>query len=106
MAAAKPKPEDAKPRPAPSGEPRQARATKAPSRVAAKAQPKAPSKAERAEVKGAAEEAKRRFREALERKRSQQGDHGAGFAGPDSSKIHGAQGPAFSRRTFRRKSGG
>jgi hypothetical protein len=57
------------------------------------------------EARGPGEEAKRKFREALERKRSQQGDHGAGLAGPDSSKIHGAHGPAVSRRTFRRRSG-
>jgi hypothetical protein len=58
------------------------------------------------EPKGADEEAKRKFREALERKRRQQEDHGAGTAGPDSSKFHGTHGPAKSQRTFRRKSGG
>jgi uncharacterized protein DUF5302 len=57
------------------------------------------------EPKGAGEDAKRKFREALERKRRQQADQGAGTAGPDSSKIHGTHGPAKSQRTFRRKSG-
>jgi Family of unknown function (DUF5302) len=50
-------------------------------------------------------EVKRKFREALERKReahasaSAEGAHGTG-------KVHGAHGPAASRRSFRRKSGG
>jgi hypothetical protein len=57
------------------------------------------------EPEGADEDAKRKFREALERKRRQQEDHGAGTAGPDSSKIHGTHGPAKNQRTFRRKSG-
>jgi hypothetical protein len=57
------------------------------------------------EPEGAGEDAKRKFREALERKKRQQEDHGAGTAGPDSSKIHGTHGPAKSQRTFRRKSG-
>jgi Family of unknown function (DUF5302) len=57
------------------------------------------------EPKGADEDAKRKFREALERKRRQQEDHGAGTAGPDSSKIHRTHGPAKNQRTFRRKSG-
>lgn len=58
------------------------------------------------EPRGGDEDAKRKFREALERKRTQQADHGAGTTGPDSLKIHGEHGPAKSRRTFRRKSGG
>jgi Family of unknown function (DUF5302) len=50
-------------------------------------------------------EVKRKFREALERKReahasaTAEGAHGTG-------KVHGAHGPAASRRSFRRKSGG
>jgi Family of unknown function (DUF5302) len=49
---------------------------------------------------------KRKFQEALARKRNAQGGAGAGTTGPDPSKIHGAHGPAASRRSFRRKSGG
>jgi hypothetical protein len=56
-------------------------------------------------VKPDLSEVKRKFREALERKRdahasaSAEGAHGTG-------KVHGAHGPAASRRSFRRKSGG
>ncbi|MDL5205830.1 DUF5302 domain-containing protein [Streptomyces sp. ALI-76-A] len=46
---------------------------------------------------------KRKFREALARKRNEQV---AGAARTDASKIRGAHGPATSQRTFRRKSGG
>jgi len=51
------------------------------------------------------EELKRKFREALERKR---GTHaGANAEGAqDTGKVHGSHGPAASRRSFRRKSGG
>ncbi|MFG2075721.1 hypothetical protein SAMN05421874_102379 [Nonomuraea maritima] len=52
------------------------------------------------------DEMKRKFREALERKRSQHAGSGAGGRGGDSSKIHGAHGPATGKRSFRRKSGG
>jgi hypothetical protein len=55
---------------------------------------------------GSEEEMKRRFREALERKRAKQADANAGRGGPDASKVHGAHGPARSRRSFRRKTGG
>jgi hypothetical protein len=50
-------------------------------------------------------EVKRKFREALDRKRNAhangnaEGAHGTG-------KVHGSHGPAASRRSFRRKSGG
>ena len=47
---------------------------------------------------------KRKFREALERKREIQSE-GQGRGGRDPNKIHGAHGPAASRRSFRRKSG-
>ncbi len=47
---------------------------------------------------------KRKFREALERKRGPQRDAAAGGAGA-TSKIHGAHGPAATQRSFRRKSG-
>ncbi|WP_327090044.1 DUF5302 domain-containing protein [Nonomuraea sp. NBC_01738] len=52
------------------------------------------------------DEMKRKFREALDRKRNQSADAGAGGQGTDHSKIHGAHGPAASKRSFRRKSGG
>jgi hypothetical protein len=47
--------------------------------------------------------AKDMFREALERKRSQQA--GRASAGHSDSKIHGEHGAAGGKRTFRRKSG-
>jgi hypothetical protein len=52
------------------------------------------------------DEMKRKFREALERKRTQHADTSASGKGTDASKIHGAHGPAASKRSFRRKSGG
>jgi DNA anti-recombination protein RmuC len=50
------------------------------------------------------DEVKRQFREALDRKREQHAN-GSGQGGRDAGKIHGSQGPATSRRSFRRKSG-
>ena len=50
------------------------------------------------------DETKRKFREALERKHQARGE-GQGKGGRDDGKIHGAHGPAASRRNFRRKSG-
>ncbi len=50
------------------------------------------------------DETKRKFREALERKH-QAHNEGQGKGGRDDGKIHGAHGPAASRRNFRRKSG-
>lgn len=49
------------------------------------------------------EEVKRKFRAALGRKR---GAHATAEGAPDTGKVHGAHGPAASRRSFRRKSGG
>ncbi|GGS70682.1 DUF5302 domain-containing protein [Streptomyces cinerochromogenes] len=49
---------------------------------------------------------KRKFREALERKRGAQGDAADVGANPDASKVRAAHGPAASQRSFRRKSGG
>jgi Family of unknown function (DUF5302) len=49
------------------------------------------------------EELKRKFREALERKR---GTHATTEGAQDTGKVHGSHGPAASRREFRRKSGG
>lgn len=52
------------------------------------------------------DETKRKFREALERKRANDADANAARGGQDSGKIHGARGLARSRRSFRRKTGG
>jgi Family of unknown function (DUF5302) len=51
------------------------------------------------------DEVKRKFREALDRKR---GAHASGNAegAQDTGKVHGSHGPASTRRSFRRKSGG
>lgn len=51
-----------------------------------------------------ADETKRKFREALERKKANAAS-GAGHADGGAKKSH-AHGPAEQRRTFRRKSGG
>jgi len=49
---------------------------------------------------------KRKFREALERKRADQADTKAARDGKDAGKVQGAHGPAGNRRSFRRKTGG
>ena len=49
------------------------------------------------------EELKRKFREALDRKR---GTHASAEGAQDTGKVHGSHGPPVSRRSFRRKSGG
>jgi hypothetical protein len=49
------------------------------------------------------DELKRKFREALDRKR---GAHASAEGAHDAGKVHGSHGPAVSRRSFRRKSGG
>jgi hypothetical protein len=63
-----------------------------------------PSEQEDSEVPE--DDLKRKFREALERKRRAQADANAAGKGKDSSKVRSAHGPAASRRSFRRKSGG
>jgi Family of unknown function (DUF5302) len=50
------------------------------------------------------DEVKRKFREALDRKRQAHAE-GQDNGAHDQGKIHGAHGPAASRRNFRRKSG-
>jgi len=51
------------------------------------------------------DEAKAKFKEALERKRGRQAEaHSEGTVG--GSRIHEAHGRAGAKRTFRRKSGG
>ena len=57
-----------------------------------------PAKADLSEVK-------RKFREALDRKRDAHASASAEGA-HDTGKVHGSHGPAHSRRSFRRKSGG
>ncbi len=49
---------------------------------------------------------KRKFREALARKRGMQAAAADIAANTDASKIRGAHGPAANQRSFRRKSGG
>ncbi|CAL9339693.1 hypothetical protein SUDANB108_00239 [Streptomyces sp. enrichment culture] len=49
---------------------------------------------------------KRKFREALARKRGMQADAADPAANPHASKVRGAHGPAAHQRSFRRKSGG
>jgi hypothetical protein len=58
------------------------------------------------EPEGSEDELKRKFREALERKRGKEAESNAGRGGKNTGKVHGAHGPARSRRSFRRKSGG
>ncbi|MFE2538279.1 DUF5302 domain-containing protein [Streptomyces sp. NPDC059371] len=53
----------------------------------------------------AQDDLKRKFREALARKRGVQAD-AALTTSTNTSKVHGAHGPAASQRSFRRKSGG
>jgi hypothetical protein len=52
------------------------------------------------------DEMKRKFREALERKRAGQVSGNAGRGDQDTGKVHGAHGPAENRRPFRRRTGG
>lgn len=54
---------------------------------------------------GAEDDVKRKFKEALERKRGQAADAAAGGRNSDGSKIHGTHGKAGGQRSFRRKSG-
>jgi hypothetical protein len=58
------------------------------------------------EPEGSEEEIRRKFREALERKRAEHADANAARGGMDAGKVHGARGLARSRRSFRRKTGG
>ncbi|MGC5038707.1 MULTISPECIES: DUF5302 domain-containing protein [unclassified Streptomyces] len=49
---------------------------------------------------------KRKFREALDRKRGMQAEAAELAANTHVSKVRGTHGPAASQRSFRRKSGG
>ena len=66
------------------------------------AAPQAAAAAEEAPAKPDLDETKRKFREALERKR---GNHASAQGADHTGKVHGSHGPATSRRSFRRKSG-
>ena len=74
-----------------------AEATPAPE--AAEEEAGAPAEAAKPDI----DEMKRKFREALERKR---GNHASAEGADHTGKVHGSHGPAASRRSFRRKSGG
>ena len=58
------------------------------------------------EPEHAEDDVKRKFREALDRKRSKQADLNSRQSARDGGKVNGAHGPAQSKRSFRRKSGG
>jgi hypothetical protein len=58
------------------------------------------------EPEGAEDEVKRKFREALDRKREKEAEQSGGRGGKNAGKVNGVHGPAGSRRSFRRKSGG
>ncbi|MEV7966434.1 DUF5302 domain-containing protein [Sphaerisporangium sp. NPDC088356] len=62
--------------------------------------------AQEPETESPDDELKRKFREALERKRQGQAETNGNGRGKDASKIHGAHGPVGGKRSFRRKSGG
>jgi hypothetical protein len=58
------------------------------------------------EHEGFENEARSKFREALERKRAREAGTAGGPGGPDVGKVQGTHGPASSRRSFRRRGGG
>jgi Family of unknown function (DUF5302) len=66
--------------------------------------PEAPKEdvSEQAAAQPDLDETKRKFREALERKRR---THATAEGADHTGKVHGSHGPATSRRSFRRKSG-
>jgi hypothetical protein len=58
------------------------------------------------EPEQARDEARRKFREALDRKRAREAaDADGGRGGSGAGQVHRASGPARSRRSFLRKSG-
>jgi len=78
-----------------------------PAESADAAKPEASAKPQANEKPDAAPEiddTKRKFREALDRKRGAQAAGNAEGA-QDTGKVHGSHGPAASKRSFRRKSG-
>ena len=52
-----------------------------------------------------ADDVKRRFREALDRKNHKHADGAGSGEGGEHAKVHSAHGPAHQQRQFRRKSG-
>ena len=66
--------------------------------------PEAPKEdiSEKAAAQPDLDETKRKFREALDRKRR---THATAEGADHTGKVHGSHGPAASRRSFRRKSG-
>ena len=58
-----------------------------------------------AEAPDDADDVRRKFRESLQRKRHQQGEHRSAEGGKSASKVQDGFGPERGRRTFRRKSG-
>jgi hypothetical protein len=54
----------------------------------------------------APDDIKQRMKEALDRKRAHQGEHGSSPESGGGSKAHDAHGPAGGKRQFRRKVGG
>jgi hypothetical protein len=52
------------------------------------------------------DEARLKFREALERKRAQEAATAGGRAGTGTGKVRETHGPASARRSFRRRGGG
>jgi len=51
------------------------------------------------------DDVKKRFKEALDRKRGAHAEGNSGGAGKDRSKVHGTHGPVGGQKSFRRKSG-
>jgi hypothetical protein len=51
------------------------------------------------------DDVKRRFKEALDRKRGAHAEGNSGGADKDRSKVHGTHGPVGGQKSFRRKSG-
>ena len=68
--------------------------------------PEPESAEDEAEAERPEDEMKRKFREALDRKRGQLAEHNQTQNGKGGGKVQGAHGPAQSKRSFRRKSGG
>jgi hypothetical protein len=100
---ASPKPTPAKPTPAKPTAAKPTAAAKADAEQVAAPQDGTPDTGDNG-AKPDMDEVKRKFREALDRKREIHAD-GSNAGGRDPGKIHDAHGPARNRRDFRRKSG-
>ena len=93
----------ASPAPAAASAPAPAEPTEAPA-VPGSSGPGSSGPASSAEAKPELDDVKRKFREALDRKRGTHVSANADGA-QDTGKVHGSHGPAANRRSFRRKSG-